>query len=184
MTDQTQPTTSAHPAHTACRCAPAALTNPAEPLMAEPLTLEDTNAIRRVRDYLYVHARTHGTQAPIASIDELHLPGGHLWTLTPDDLGRALVAGLRHTTYEGMQALRAGASCDHRYPVQPPHGSIARPGPCEKCGAPYAAPDEADYGDPQADATEAWEDWQAGEQRAAADPQDYIDYARDISNED
>jgi hypothetical protein len=29
--------------------------------------------------------------------------------------------------------------CDHRHPCQPPHGSIARPGDCSKCGAPYGS---------------------------------------------
>ncbi|MET8864640.1 hypothetical protein ABZW11_17020 [Nonomuraea sp. NPDC004580] len=28
--------------------------------------------------------------------------------------------------------------CDHRFPVQPPHGSLARPGSCSHCGMPWA----------------------------------------------
>jgi hypothetical protein len=75
-------------------------------LMAEPLTVEDTNAIRRSRDYLHVHVRTHGPGAPIAVIDESALPGGHRWELLPSDLGRAFTAANRHITVDGMQALR------------------------------------------------------------------------------
>ena len=35
--------------------------------------------------------------------------------------------------------------CDHSFPCQPPHGSITRPGDCEKCGVPY------DYSEPVTD---------------------------------
>lgn len=32
--------------------------------------------------------------------------------------------------------------CDHAYPIQPPHGSLAYPGPCKKCAMPYPGDDE------------------------------------------
>jgi hypothetical protein len=38
------------------------------------------------------------------------------------------------------QELRAAAKtlrCEHRFPLQPPHGSLARPGDCTDCGVPY-----------------------------------------------
>jgi hypothetical protein len=38
--------------------------------------------------------------------------------------------------------LRAAARvlrCEHSFPCQPPHGSIARPGDCTKCGVTYDA---------------------------------------------
>jgi hypothetical protein len=42
--------------------------------------------------------------------------------MTPADHLRAAVAALR---------------CHHQYPCQPPHGSVARPGPCTACGTPW-----------------------------------------------
>jgi hypothetical protein len=42
---------------------------------------------------------------------------------------------------DAVKALR----CDHSFPVQPPHGSIGRPGDCTKCGVPY------DYSEPVTD---------------------------------
>lgn len=48
-------------------------------------------------------------------------------TETPADRMRTAVKRLR---------------CDHTYPVQPPHGSLAHPGPCRHCGMPYPADDE------------------------------------------
>ncbi|MCO6011537.1 hypothetical protein NE236_41960 [Actinoallomurus purpureus] len=42
---------------------------------------------------------------------------------------------------DAAKALR----CDHSFPCQPPHGSIARPGDCSKCGVPY------DYSEPVTD---------------------------------
>lgn len=41
------------------------------------------------------------------------------------------------TTRTPLQELRDAAKtlrCDHRFPIQPPHGSLARPGACSKCG--------------------------------------------------
>lgn len=29
--------------------------------------------------------------------------------------------------------------CHHAFPIQPPHGSLGRPGPCKHCGVPYTA---------------------------------------------
>lgn len=81
--------------------------NPIDDLTAGPLTLADTCAIRRVRDFLSVHLYTHGAEEPIAVIDQRGAPGGHLWELTPADLGRALVAALPHTLIDGMKALGA-----------------------------------------------------------------------------
>jgi len=43
--------------------------------------------------------------------------------------------------HKASQALR----CEHRFPLQPPHGSLGRPGDCSKCGVPY------DYSEPVTD---------------------------------
>jgi hypothetical protein len=90
-------------------------------LTAEPLTLRDTDAIRRTRDYLAVHLRVHGPEMPIATINESTQPGGFLWKLTPADLGRTLVPANRHITYKGMQALR------HQPLTDEPSGVIPTP---------------------------------------------------------
>jgi len=78
-------------------------------LMAEPFTLTDTDAVRRARDFLYVHCRVFGPSCAIAVIDERGEPGGHCWTLTPADLGRALLHAIPHITADGMDTLRAAA---------------------------------------------------------------------------
>lgn len=101
-------------------------TEATEALMAEPLRIEDVNPIHRVRDYLGVHVRVHGPDTPIATIDERAHPGGFLWQLTAADLGRALVPANRHTTYEGMKALRARPLTDEPCGVIPtPRGRQA-----------------------------------------------------------
>lgn len=41
------------------------------------------------------------------------------------------------TTRTPAEELRDAAKtlrCDHSFPIQPPHGSLARPGACSKCG--------------------------------------------------
>lgn len=79
-------------------------------LMAEPATREDANPIARVRDFLHVHVRTRGVTEPIAIIDESREPGGHRWTLTADDLGRALVSANQHRRRAlGLDESRDGA---------------------------------------------------------------------------
>lgn len=39
---------------------------------------------------------------------------------------------------EVLRAAAARLRCDHRFPIQPPHGSLANPGPCSHCGMPWA----------------------------------------------
>lgn len=88
-------------------------------LTAGPLTIEDTDAIRRTRDYLAVHLRVHGPHTPVGTIDESAQPGGFLWKLTPADLGRALVPANRHVTHAGMQAPHGEPADDEseKYPA-------------------------------------------------------------------
>lgn len=46
------------------------------------------------------------------------------------------------TTTTTAAELRTAATrlrCDHSFPIQPPHGSLANPGPCKHCGTPYRA---------------------------------------------
>lgn len=38
------------------------------------------------------------------------------------------------TAAEELRAAATTLRCDHSFPCQPPHGSIARPGACSKCG--------------------------------------------------
>ncbi|MFI6793629.1 hypothetical protein ACIBG4_40495 [Nonomuraea sp. NPDC050383] len=43
------------------------------------------------------------------------------------------------TTRQELAPAAARLRCDHRFPVQPPHGSLSYPGPCQHCGVPHAA---------------------------------------------
>jgi len=43
------------------------------------------------------------------------------------------------TAAEELRAAVTRLRCDHRHPVQPPHGSMAFPGDCSKCGAPWGS---------------------------------------------
>lgn len=69
--------------------------------------------------------------------------------LTPEQVLRTAVTYLR---------------CDHRFPVQPPHGSLANPGDCDHCGKPYRAgasvggPLRDPLADLLEDTAEAWPD--------------------------
>lgn len=44
--------------------------------------------------------------------------------------------------FEELETAAARVRCDHRYPCQPPHGTIWAPGPCLHCGQPHPADDE------------------------------------------
>jgi hypothetical protein len=39
---------------------------------------------------------------------------------------------------EELRAAVKTLRCEHRFPLQPPQGSFANPGPCRLCGTPYS----------------------------------------------
>lgn len=42
------------------------------------------------------------------------------------------------TATEELRSAAARLRCEHSFPVQPPHGSLANPGNCTDCGARWA----------------------------------------------
>jgi hypothetical protein len=119
-------------------------------IMAAPLSRPDVDPVRRVCDFVNVHARTHGMHAPIAVIDERGQPGGHLWELTADDLARALRAATAHLTAEGLRALpdRQGAART---------GEGGQPVDASPCPEPTAA-ELASWEALEFDCSQAWAD--------------------------
>lgn len=41
------------------------------------------------------------------------------------------------TAVEELRQSTTTLRCDHRHPILPPLGSLAKPGDCSQCGAPY-----------------------------------------------
>jgi hypothetical protein len=41
-------------------------------------------------------------------------------------------------TAEELRTAATRLRCDHRFPIQPPLGSLSAPGPCLVCGSPWA----------------------------------------------
>ena len=41
------------------------------------------------------------------------------------------------TSADELRAAVTALRCDHQHPVQPPQGSLTRPGPCTACGTPW-----------------------------------------------
>jgi hypothetical protein len=50
------------------------------------------------------------------------------------------------TPTEELRAAAETLRCEHSFSVQPPHGSLARPGDCTKCGVPYDATEQVEEG--------------------------------------
>ncbi len=74
------------------------------------------------------------------------------------------------TPAEEIRAAATRLRCDHRHPVQPPLGSLARPGDCSQCGAPYGhEPVSESLAEPLAAWLESWDGFDIPESAPHAD---------------